>query len=236
MEKKQVNILQEIDLNEIIKSSIKNDPNLKQLDEAFHAEEKKFNQVSDLISQKTKSSHEALYKNYVETFNKISIVVDSVDRNSANSNNSDYRSAKLDETYNLNGMWLHELYFANCFSPSSEIYADSMSYIRLQRDFGSFANWQKDFIAAALSCGQGWVITGYHLFLKKYVTTIVSCNSQDVMVGLLPIIVVDMHEHSYYRDYATDKMSYIISQMKELNWNVIEDRIRKSEAINEAIK
>ena len=55
-------------------------------------------------------------------------------------------------------------------------------------------------------------------------------------MGFYPIIVVDMWEHAYFRDYLTDKKSYLISQMKELNWTVIEERFKKAEAIAQVLK
>jgi superoxide dismutase, Fe-Mn family len=243
------NLLEGVDLNSIIKKSVSTmkkglfddeqhvvEKESKVLDEAFVAEPKKFKQVSEFVSQKTKDSHVLLYKDYVETFNKVSAQLDSIDKSNTNSMHSAFRSLKLDETYNINATWLHELYFSNCFDPHSEVYMDSISYLRLQRDFGTFDDWQKDFMACAMSSGQGWAICGYHMFLKKYVNTFVSNHSQDVMVGLFPVVVVDMHEHAYQKDYLSDKKSYVISQMREFNWNVINERITKAESINEALK
>ena len=57
-----------------------------------------------------------------------------------------------------------------------------------------------------------------------------------VMLGLYPLIVVDMHEHAYFKDYQTDRKSFLVSQMRELNWNTIEDRVKKAENLHEAIK
>jgi Fe-Mn family superoxide dismutase len=91
-------------------------------------------------------------------------------------------------------------------------------------------------MACALAAGNGWAVCGYHMFLKRYVNTVITCHSQDVLVGLYPLIVVDMHEHSYFRDYLSDKKSYLVSQMRELNWNVIEERFLKAEALNEVLK
>lgn len=206
------------------------------LDESYVAEQKPFKQVSELVSQKTKDSHIELYKGYVETLNKVSAALDTVDTSKADSRHSDLRSSKFDETFTLNAVWLHELYFANCFDPHSEVYMDSKAYMRLERDFGTFEDWQKDFIACALSAGNGWVVCGYHTFLRRFVNTIVSNNSQDVMIGLYPLIVVDMHEHAYYRDYLTDKHSYLVAQMREFNWNTIEERFLKAEALHEVLK
>lgn len=206
------------------------------LDEAFVAEPKQFKQVSEFVSQKTKDSHISLYKEYVETFNKVSAQLDSIDKSNTNSKHHAFRSLKLDEAYNLNAVWLHELYFSNCFDPHSEIHMDSIAYLKLQRDFGTFDDWQRDFMACALSSGQGWAICGYHIFLKKYINTFISNHSQDILVGLYPVIVLDMHEHAYHKDYLSDRKSFTIAQMREFNWNVINERFTKAESINEVLK
>ena len=177
-----------------------------------------------------------LYKNYIETLNRTSIELDSADRSAANSQHSQFRSLKLDETYNLNAVWLHELHFANCYDPNSEVYMDSISFLRLQRDFGSFDDWQRDFFSCAMSAGNGWAICGYHTFLKRYVNTFISHHSGDVPVGVYPVIVLDVWEHAYYRDYLNDKKSYIVAAMRELNWTVIEERIKKADKIAEVVK
>jgi len=209
---------------------------VERLDEAYVAEPKVFKQVSEFSTQKTKDAHESLYKGYVETLNRISAEMDTADRNAADSKHSQYRSLKLDEVYNLNATWLHELYFANAFDPHSEITMDSLSYMRLERDWGTFEDWQRDFMACALSAGSGWAVCGYHTFLQRYVNTIVSHHSGDVMLGLYPVIVVDMWEHAYFRDYLTDKKSHLIARMREFNWSVIEDRFKKAESMAQVLK
>jgi superoxide dismutase, Fe-Mn family len=230
-------ILEGIDVESIIKTAIRKEiPVLT--GEAYVAQPKPYSQVSELVSQKTKEAHTVLYKEYIESLNKVSSELDAVSRTTeaVNARHSPYRSLKLDESYNLNSVWLHELYFANCFDPRSEVYMDSMAFLRLERDFGTFTDWQRDFMACALSAGEGWAVCGYHMFLKKYVNTVISHHSGDVMMGLYPIIVVDMWSHSYYRDHLTDKKSYLVAQMRELNWNTIESRFSKAESLHEVLK
>ena len=72
--------------------------------------------------------------------------------------------------------------------------------------------------------------------LQRYVNTLISNNSQDVMVGLFPIVVLDMHEHAYVRDYLDDRKSYMVALMREFNWNVVEERMKTAEAIAEAVR
>jgi len=209
---------------------------LPKLDESFVHEPKPFKQVSEFVSQKTKSAHEELYKGYVETFNKVSSELDTADRSNVNSRHCQYRSLKLDEVFNLNAIWLHELYFSNCFDPHSVITMDSMSYMRIERDFGTFDYWQKDFMACALSSKSGWAVMGYHTFLRKYVNVMIDEHTGNIPIGFYPIIVVDMWEHAYYKDYLNDKKSYLIAQMREFNWNVIEERVKKAESVGQAVK
>jgi Fe-Mn family superoxide dismutase len=113
---------------------------------------------------------------------------------------------------------------------------DSKAYIRLESTWGTFQDWQSDFIACALSAGNGWVVCGWNMFLKRYVNTFISHHSGDVMLGLYPLIVVDMHEHAYHRDYLTDKKSYLVAQMREFNWEIIEERFLKAEGIAGSLK
>lgn len=204
------------------------------INEAVIAQPKTYQQVSESISQKAKDAHKRLYQKYVELFNKTSAEIDSASRDADQAQT--YRELKLCETNTLNAIWLHELFFANCFNPQSEIYADSMSYMKLQRDFGSFEDWQRHFIASSLAAGEGWVVCGYNVFLRKYVNCIVSGHDQNVMLGLYPIFVLDMWSHSYYKDFIDDKQSYVIAMMREINWPVVEERVKKAEQMAEILK
>jgi len=236
-------VLADLDLDSIVETSIKSqiskeDSKLpaENLAESYVAEPKQFKQVSEFVSQKTKSAHVEKYKNYLEALNKTSAELDTAERGAANSRHSQYRSLKLDETWNLNAAWLHELYFANCFDPHSEIVMDSLSYLRLERDFGTFEDWQRDFMACANASRGGWVVCGYHLFLKKYVNFFFDEHSGNVPVGFYPLVVIDCWEHAYYKDYLNDFKSYLVAQMREFNWTVIEDRFKKAEAMAQVVK
>jgi len=228
-------ILEGVNLDDIISSSIRKSlPEI--VNESYVAEPKKFNQVSEMVSQQTKDAHIELYKKYVSELNQVSAELDSAGRSKANASHSEFRSLKLDETFNLNAKWLHELYFSNCFDPHSEITMDSLPYLRIQRDFGTFDDWQKDFIACGVSAGEGWVVLGYNMQLQRYVNTFISHHSQDVMLGLWPVLVIDMWSHAYYRDHLNDKKSYLVSQMREINWDVVNSRVSKAESIHEVLK
>lgn len=201
------------------------------LSEAYVAEAGKFNLKTELLSEKTKKSHQELLEGYVETLNKVSAKLDGVDKSSANLNNSEFRSLKVDETYNHNAAFLHGLYFENISDLNSQVAVDSLSYMKLARDFGTFDKWQEDFVACCLAARNGWCVTFYNPNLKRYMNTVIDLHSQNVMISMMPIIVMDCWEHSYYRDYLKDRKTYVYGMMKELDWSVIEKRVKISEKI-----
>jgi Fe-Mn family superoxide dismutase len=226
-------------LEALVKKSIQEciEPEQK-LDENYVSQPKNYKQVTEFLSEKSKRAHKELYEQYVDTLNKISVDLDTVKRGTeyVNSRHSAFRSLKLDETHNLNAKLLHELFFENAFDPNSVLHMDELSYLRLQRDWGSFEDWQRDFTACALTCGNGWAVCGYNIHLKRYVNTIVSDHSSDVMIGLFPVIVLDCFEHAYERDYLNDKASYINAMLKEINWSVVQKRVDQAEKIAMATK
>ena len=217
----------------IIKDSLKTP---KVLNEAFVGQEKKFNIVTDLMSDKNIDNHIELYQGYIENFNKTSAKLDSVDRSNVNSNHSEYRNLKLDETYNLNGTYLHEQYFANIGDNNSQINMDTLAYMRLNRDFGTFDDWQKDFIACSLSSRCGWSITYLNFYTQSYMNCFIDLHTKDVPAGMYPVIVMDMWQHAYYKDYLKDGKTYLIGMMKQLNWTVIEERFKKADKILKVLR
>lgn len=209
-------------------------PEAKQetLSEAYVIEAGKFNLQTELLSQKTKKSHQELLEGYVKKLNEVSAKIDGCDKSSANLNNSEFRSLKIDETYNYNAAFLHGLYFENISDLNSSIAVDNLSYMKLAKDFGTFDAWQEDFVACCLSARNGWAVTLYSTQLNRYMNTVIDLHSQNVMIGMIPIVVMDCWEHSYYKDYLKDRKSYIFAMMKELNWSVIDQRVKKAVAIS----
>lgn len=201
------------------------------ISEAYVTQAGKFDLKTELLSQKTKKAHQGLLEGYVKELNDISSKLDGVDKSSANLNNSQFRSLKIDETYNHNAAFLHGMYFENISDLNSNITMDSLTFMRLQRDFGTFDAWQEDFVACALSARNGWAITVYNTQLGRYINTVVDLHSGNVMVGIIPIIVMDCWEHSYYKDYLSNRKAYVFGMMKELNWSVIEKRVEKADKI-----
>lgn len=220
-------------LNNDIKNVIRN--TLK-LDEALNAQEKQFQIRTDLLSPDNLENHKKLYKGYIDNFNKANLKLDSAQKGKTNSSHSEFRSLKLDETYNLNGVYLHELYFANIGDPNSQIKMDSLAYMRISRDFGSFDNWQNDFLACCNSSQCGWAVTYLNTYTQTYMNAMIDLHTNNIPFGSYPVIVMDVWQHAYYRDYLKDVDTYSRAMMKQLRWNVIEERVNRADKILQVIR
>jgi Fe-Mn family superoxide dismutase len=223
------------DLKDVIRDSL---PSQEKpvVSESYVAEPKQYKLPTEMQSPGAKQSHFELYQGYIKSFNTISAKLDAVDRSDVSSNSSDFRSLKIDETYNMNAAYLHELYFANISDLQSEITMDSLAYMRLSRDFGTFDDWQRDFMACCQASRCGWAMTYYSFWLQRYVNCPIDLHSTSVPTGAYPVIVMDVWQHAYYRDYLRDVKTYTVAMMKELNWAVIEGRFEKAEAISKVLR
>ena len=222
-------------LRDNIRESLRLDEN-EELNEAYVAQLKQYNLPTELLSVANKRNHVELYEGYIESFNRVSAELDTADRSVANSNHSQYRSLKIDESYNMNAAYLHELYFANISDLHSQIPMDSLSYMRLSRDSGGFDKWQEDFIACCKASRCGWAMTVYNTYLQRYMNCVVDLHSLQIPIGAYPVIVMDVWQHAYYRDYLRDVRTYVHAMMKQLNWTVIEERFRKADKIQKALR
>lgn len=181
-----------------------------------------------VINKEQFDVHIRLYEGYVTNINKIDEILQksNVQRNNAlyeqaNATFSIYRELKRGETYALNGVILHELYFEN-IGGSNE--PDRQVLDILKRDFGSFANWQDDFIATA-KASRGWAVLAYDQRSERYRN--ISLDSHDLgnIAYSAPILILDVYEHAYFLQYADNKAEYISRFMENINWTEVSRRI-----------
>lgn len=121
---------------------------------------------------------------------------------------------------------LHEVYFGNLGGngkPSSTISK------LISEGFGSFETWESEFrkMAQGLGGGSGWVILGYNYefgILDNYW----SWDHMHSPAGTIPVLVMDMYEHSYQMDFGAAALKYIDAFFQNINWEIVEARIEKA--------
>lgn len=118
---------------------------------------------------------------------------------------------------NGGGVYNHEFFFNimtnKKTSPSGELKK------AIARDFGSFAEFKKEFKKASLdSFGSGWI---WLVSDNNGNLSIIKTSNQDtpITLNLTPIIGIDLWEHAYYLRYQNNKSHYIDSWFNVVNWD-----------------
>jgi Fe-Mn family superoxide dismutase len=176
-----------------------------------------------VINREQFDAHMRLYEGYIKKINEIDfLLLEGKDLEQANATYSQYRGVKRGETYALNGVILHELYFQNIGDGYTQPHEMIGKY--LIRDFGSFEDWQEQFIATA-KASRGWAILLYDW--RSYRFRNISFDAHDVgnIIYATPAIVLDVYEHAYFLQYAEKKDVYINNFMNNIKWQVVEKRM-----------
>ena len=186
---------------------------------------KKFNiKGLDGISDNQISQHmDILYVGYVNKLNEVEERLKAVDRSKANQIFSDFRGLKADESFALNGVILHELYFENLNAKGEKKSSGKLTDL-IAREFGSFETWQEDFKACGIAA-RGWVILGHCLYDGKLHNYCLDTHNFNVPACVIPVLVMDVYEHAYVLDYGVKRPPYIDAFMKNIDWSVCQKRL-----------
>jgi Fe-Mn family superoxide dismutase len=201
------------------------------LAEAYVVEPKSYSLKTDFLSDTAKKARIEDFVSHTKALNEVSARLDTASRDDADQYSSEFRSLKIDESRCINESFLKSRHFDNIDDPKSQIAMDTLTFMRLERDFGTFDTWQKDFIACGMSARSGYVVTAYNILMKRFMNLVIDGGDCNIPVGSFPVIVLDVSEGAYYRDYVGDRKTYIIAMMKELNWEVIEERVKKADRL-----
>lgn len=184
----------------------------------------KYKELPGLSEKQLSEHHDVLYAGYVKKTNEIRGKLASVDLTTANATHSDLRELKVEETFALNGVKLHERYFDNLggsFGAPVGAIADM-----ILRDFGAFEKWAAEFAACGLA-SRGWTVLAYDLEEKRLMNIVCDIHNQGGVWGQVPLLVLDIYEHAYFIDYATGKKKYIEAYMQIIDWSAVNAQLDK---------
>lgn len=177
------------------------------------------------ISMKQLNEHYKLYSGYVRNLNEIwNTPYIPTNFTDSNVTMSRMRSLKLGETYSLNGVKLHNLYFENIVGGNNTPYGPILNAIL--NEFSSYDNFISYLTNVALSM-RGWVVLTMDLLDNKL--HIIGSDAHDVGALWLscPILIMDVYEHAYFMDFGTDRRKYISTFIENINWKVLNNRFQE---------
>ena len=138
-----------------------------------------------------------------------------------------YGDHKREELLRTGSVVLHEYYFGNLGGDgrAGGRVADS-----LKQWFGSVENWEAEFVRTAnsLSGGSGWAVLNYNLHTGELHNYWAWDHMHNAPAGL-PLLVLDMYEHSFHIDFGAAAAKYVDAFMRNVNWEEVNKRYHQAQ-------
>lgn len=179
------------------------------------------------ISDKTLETHFGLYEGYVKNTNLLNEQIASkIEAGQAAGSDPTFAEITRRLGFEYNGMRLHELYFDNLTTSSSD--PDGKIKDALARAYGDFETWKKDFVAVGGMRGVGWAIAFQDPANGRITNHWVEFHQDGNVATFAPIVVMDVWEHAFLLDYKpSERGKYIESFFANTNWDAITARLVK---------
>jgi Fe-Mn family superoxide dismutase len=137
-----------------------------------------------------------------------------------------YNDLKREHLIRTGSVVLHELYFENLGGSGQ---AGAVERQAIAQAFGSFEAWEAEFrrIGAGLGGGSGWVVLGFNQHTRQLENYWMADHAHGPATTL-PILVMDMYEHSYQMDFGAAAGKYIDAFFQNIQWDAVGARLAAS--------
>jgi Fe-Mn family superoxide dismutase len=128
-----------------------------------------------------------------------------------------YNRGEGDSSFNEAGAYLHNIFFPQLRSPKNANVPTGASLALINRHFGNFNDFKRDFEEEAMKLqGSSWI----YLSRDGKIKTIKN-HQKRTDIALL----VDWWEHAFILDYGADKKRYLKNIWRIINWEYVNRRI-----------
>lgn len=183
------------------------------------------NALEPYYSQETLEIHyNTLYKGYVDNTNKTQEKL-KIAREKGDFEN--IKCLEKDLTFFGSGAILHEYFFEN-MGIAIPTTPDNLLMEQIIKDFGSYDIFKKQFTESAKTVeASGWNLLVWIPRFRKL--EIIQCEKHQNLTlwSCIPLLVVDMWEHSYFLQYKANRGQYIEALWNILNWNIVNQRFKE---------
>jgi superoxide dismutase, Fe-Mn family len=139
----------------------------------------------------------------------------------------DIKATQKELSFQAGGHILHGLFWKNLAPPAKAdeqpggILADT-----LEKEFGSFGRFRKEFTAAAVSTeGSGWAALARCGLTGRLLIMQIEKHNVNVFPHIRIIMVLDVWEHAYYLDYKNERPKFVDAFWNIVNWDEVNLRL-----------
>ena len=176
------------------------------------------------FSETLLKNHFTLYQGYVTNTNKLMDLLAAMLKE-GKVGTPEYSELKRRMGFEFNGMRLHEYYFDNLGGKGVLDKSGKLGR-KLAEDFGSYETWEGDFKGTGKMRGIGWAILYQDNVSGRLLNQWINEHETGHLAGCIPLLVMDVFEHAFITDYGLKRPDYIEAFFTNINWNVVEGRLK----------
>jgi Fe-Mn family superoxide dismutase len=180
------------------------------------------------ISDKTLQTHFGLYEGYVKNTNLLDEqIATMIGAGEASASNLAFAELTRRLGFETNGMRLHEYYFDNMTAQPATSRKTPRFEGAATSVYGSYKNWETDFVAIGTMRGVGWAIAYYDVKAARLRNHWITLHEEGDISGLIPVLVMDVWEHAWLLDYKpAERPKYIEAFFNHIDWSMVEQRLK----------
>jgi len=143
----------------------------------------------------------------------------------------DVKATLKELSWNIGGHKLHSIFW-KVLMPASKSSGKPVKTLgeALNKEFGSFERFKKEFSQAATSVeGSGWAALTLCRHTRRPLIMQIEKHNMNVYPGYRILMVLDVFEHAYYIDYKNDRGKFVEAFWNLVNWDEVNRRFEEAE-------
>lgn len=175
------------------------------------------------FSDELMQTHLKMYGQYVTHTNKVLDLLENDDLDT-------YAQREVERRFvwEFNGMRLHELYFNGLVGGSDGLNKDSALGSAVDKAFKGIDQWEKAFRSLGSTRGIGWAALVHDPSTDRLLHLWINEHDAGALAGTNTILLMDLFEHAFIRDFGTDRGKYMDAYFEAVDWEVAEKRYKQS--------
>jgi len=174
--------------------------------------------------EQLKIHHQKHHQSYVNGANAI---LENLDKVRHQNSDIEMKSTLKSLSFNIGGHVLHSLFWPNLASADKgDGKPGSVIGDVLEKEFGSFDRFKKEFTLAATSVeGSGWATLTYCRQTNRPLIMQIEKHNTNIYPMFRILMVLDVWEHAYYIDYQNERGKFVEAFWNIVNWDSVNKRL-----------
>lgn len=175
------------------------------------------------LSKDLLAEHLTLYKGYVTRTN--ALLKDVLAAEKEGKANAMVQELRRRLGFEFSGMRVHEWYFEGLANAGGKPTENHPLHKGIVDTWGTWDAWWAAFKATCTLPGIGWGALVKDPLTGRLMNAWIQDHENAFPVGTVPLLVVDVWEHAYVKDYgATGRGKYVDALKPLINWTAVEKR------------